>query len=242
LVTSQVVGFKKFLMLTNEHLDDVELKLPPVELRTTGYWLGLPEDLVTQIRDRGLWQNDPNQYGPNWQQQKIRARERDRFHCQICGIPEKGSRHDVHHKVPFRWFTSSEEANQIDNLITLCPTCHQLAETNVKIRSGLAGLSYILGHLAPFFLMCDTHDIGVHSDPKSPICEGLPTVVIYDQYPDGIGFSQRLYEIHPQLFASSLDTVLSCQCNDGCPSCVGPGGEKGSGGKNETLAILRSLV
>jgi DEAD/DEAH box helicase domain-containing protein len=242
MVTSQVIGYKKNKMLTNERLDNVELTLPPIELRTTGYWLVLPDDLVTQIRDQGLWQNDPNQYGPNWTQQKNRARERDRFCCQICGLPEKGTKHDIHHKIPYRWFTSYEEANQIDNLITLCPTCHQRAEMNVKIRSGLAGLSYILGHLAPFFLMCDTHDIGVHSDPKSPIFEGLPTVVIYDQYPDGIGFSQRLYELHPKLISSSLDTLLSCQCTDGCPSCVGPGGENGSGGKGETLAILKALV
>lgn len=242
MVTSQVIGYKKIKMLTNERLDNAELSLPPIELSTTGYWLALPNNLVTQIRDQGLWQNDPNQYGPNWNQQKNRTRERDRFVCQVCGLPEKGTKHDVHHKMPYRWFSSYEEANQIDNLITLCPTCHQRAEMNVKIRSGLAGLSYILGHLAPFFLMCDTHDIGVHSDPKSPICEYLPTVVIYDQYPDGIGFSQRLYELNTKLISSSLDTVMSCQCTDGCPSCVGPGGENGSGGKSETLAILKELV
>jgi DEAD/DEAH box helicase domain-containing protein len=39
-----------------------------------------------------------------------------------------------------------------------------------------------------------------------------------------------------------LELVESCECDDGCPSCVGPGGEGGSGGKRETLALLKELV
>ena len=35
--------------------------------------------------------------------------------------------------------------------------------------------------------------------------------------------------------------VAACSCRDGCPSCVGPGGENGAGGKRETLAILGEL-
>jgi len=36
--------------------------------------------------------------------------------------------------------------------------------------------------------------------------------------------------------------VSQCECEDGCPSCVGPGGENGYGGKAETLAILNDLL
>jgi DEAD/DEAH box helicase domain-containing protein len=99
-----------------------------------------------------------------------------------------------------------------------------------------------LGNLAPLFLMCDAGDIGVHSDPQSPLSEGKPTVIIYDQAPGGIGFSQRLYEIHDEMIGRSLEQVTACDCVEGCPSCVGPAGENSSGGKAETLAILRALV
>ena len=68
--------------------------------------------------------------------------------------------HDVHHKIPFRSFTSIEEANRLENLTTLCRTCHQKVEQNVRIRSGLAGLGFVLGNLAPLFLMCDPRDLG----------------------------------------------------------------------------------
>jgi DEAD/DEAH box helicase domain-containing protein len=40
----------------------------------------------------------------------------------------------------------------------------------------------------------------------------------------------------------ALELVNQCECADGCPSCVGPGGENGHGGKAETLAILNELT
>jgi DEAD/DEAH box helicase domain-containing protein len=105
----------------------------------------------------------------------------------------------------------------------------------------LAGLAYTLGNLAPLFLMCDDRDLGIHSDPKSPLAGGNPAVLIYDRVPAGIGFSQRLYEIHADLIQRATELVARCECVDGCPSCVGPGGENGLGGKQETLAILNLI-
>jgi DEAD/DEAH box helicase domain-containing protein len=67
-------------------------------------------------------------------------------------------------------------------------------------------------------------------------------VVIYDDVPAGIGFSQKLYEMHEDLMQRALELVQECECVDGCPSCVGPAGENGVGGKTETLAILKELV
>ena len=90
-------------------------------------------------------------------------------------------------------------------------------------------------------MMCDARDVGVHSDPKSPLADGRPAVVLYDQVPAGIGFSERLFELHDKLMARAYELVAACECTDGCPSCVGPAGEGGIGGKRETLAILEAL-
>jgi DEAD/DEAH box helicase domain-containing protein len=89
--------------------------------------------------------------------------------------------------------------------------------------------------------MCDARDIGVHSDPQSPLADGWPAVVVYDQVPAGIGFSERLFELHDELIARAYELVAACECADGCPSCVGPAGEGGLGGKRETLALLEAL-
>ena len=66
-------------------------------------------------------------YGPNWEEQRRKALDRDKHLCQKCGAKENGREHDVHHIIPFRIFGIKryEEANQIDNLLTLCIGCHR---------------------------------------------------------------------------------------------------------------------
>ena len=242
-VTTQVTGYRKVKWWTHEHLGTGVVSLPPTELHTTGYWLALKEETVESLRAQGLWTNDPIDYGQHWQQLRERVRARDRHRCQGCGATEDGrTQHHVHHKIPFRAFASEAQANQLDNLVTLCPNCHRRAETAVRLRSGLAGLANVLGHLAPFFLMCDTRDIGIHSDPQSPLSAGKPTIAIYDSVPAGIGFSERLFELHDEMLARAHELVAACACEDGCPSCVGPGGENGYGGKKETRALLEALI
>ncbi|MBI4762264.1 MAG: DEAD/DEAH box helicase [Chloroflexota bacterium] len=240
-ITTYVAGFRKRRWYTHETLGQEPLDLPPSELQTTGYWLSLSEETVTRLRDAGAWSNDPNDYGPAWGRIRERVRARDGYKCQVCGAPETTRQHDVHHKIPFRAFASREEANRLENLVTLCPACHKKAEANVHMRSGLAGLAYALGSLAPLLLMCAPSDLGTHIEPLENPTFGGPTVVLYDAVPAGIGFSENLFARHDELIARAFELVNACPCADGCPSCVGPGGENGSGGKQEALAILKLL-
>jgi DEAD/DEAH box helicase domain-containing protein len=247
-VTLRVAGFKKLRWLTRENLGLEPLDLPPSEFQTTGYWLSISDETIKELSKEGLWTNAPNDYGPDWPKLRERVRARDGYRCQVCGAPEaSGRQHDVHHKIPFRFFRGEhgqilrEQANRMENLVTLCHDCHRAAEANVRVRSGLAGLGNVLEQLAPLFLMCDPGDLGLHIDP-SPATLGQPGVVIYDDMPAGIGFSQKLYELHNELMARALELVQDCECEDGCPSCVGPAGENGLGGKRETLELLKIMV
>ncbi|MBK5107349.1 MAG: DEAD/DEAH box helicase [Anaerolineales bacterium] len=242
LVTTQVVGFRQVKWFTHEQLGAEKLDLPGNELSTSGYWLSINQEIVNQLRDQGMWSNAPNNYGPNWKQQRDLTRERDGFRCQVCNRIEENQVHHVHHKIPFRQFASIGEANRLDNLITLCPSCHRRVETVVRLRSGLSGMGHVLYNIAPIFLMCDVRDLGVHSDPQSPLTDGEPAIVIYERVPAGIGFSQRLFNIHHELMSNAHDLVRFCSCKDGCPSCVGPAGENGYGGKQETLSLLSLLI
>ena len=241
-VTRQVVGYRKVRWFTHEQLGLGEVDLPPTELLTCGYWFAPGEDTLAKLRDEGVWSNDPIRYGPQWATQRDAARARDGCRCQVCGAPEGTEQHHVHHKVPFRHFQSAEPANHLSNLVTLCPRCHRQAEQAVRTRSGLAGVAFVLGHLAPLFLMCDAGDVSVHPDPRSPLAQGSPAVVVYEAIPAGIGFSVRLYERHEELMEHAHELVASCPCAHGCPSCVGPAGEGGLGGKVEALALLRALT
>ncbi|NWF63478.1 MAG: DUF1998 domain-containing protein, partial [Chloroflexi bacterium] len=251
-VTTQVVGFRKLRWFTNENLGQEPLDLPPSELQTTGYWLTLSESALKSLRDAGLWTNAPNDYGPDWQKIRLAVRKRDQFKCQVCGAEETRREHDVHHKIPFRAFihrmastidfaAARDQANSMENLTTLCHSCHRKVEQNVRIRSGLTGLGFVLGNLAPLFLMCDAGDLGVFAEPAWSAVNGQPSIVLYDLVPAGIGFSEKLFELHDELIRRAYELVSECACEDGCPSCVGPGGENGYGGKAETLAILQQL-
>ncbi len=235
-VSTQVIGYNQVDWHTHQRLGQGQLSLPPEELQTSGYWLALDPNTVEHLRAGGLWGSDPIDYGPNWASQRRQVRARDGYQCQLCGAPEQGQAHHVHHKIPFRTFASYRQANQPANLVTLCPACHRRAEMAVRIRSGLAGLAFVLGHLAPLFLMCDSHDIAVHTDPHQP------AVTIYELAPGGIGFSERLFTLHADLVARARELVVTCPCNGGCPSCVGPAGEAGQGGKKESLAILELIT
>ncbi|MBE0696215.1 MAG: DUF1998 domain-containing protein, partial [Anaerolineaceae bacterium] len=73
------------------------------------------------------------------------------------------------------------------------------------------------------------------------LAEKQPVVILYDMIPAGIGLSEALYDLHAELLQHSLDLVTHCTCHNGCPSCVGPAGINGVGGKEETLALLSIL-
>jgi len=160
----------------------------------------------------------------------------------MCGKDNPNDPLHVHHKQPLRSFASLEDANQFSNLIALCPRCHQRAEAIVRVNSGIRGLGHILHGLAPFLLMCDPADLGLYADFQSPFGDNRPIVLIHEQIPAGIGFSKSLYDRVPELLISAKDLIDNCLCETGCPSCVGPGGEMGSGGKEETKAMLNILT
>lgn len=82
----------------------------------------------------------PRYYGPDWYRQMRAARERDGYKCRHCGITQKKARRalDVHHIEPFRTFgyilnhnENYKQANDLTNLITLCPQCHAKAEAHM---------------------------------------------------------------------------------------------------------------
>lgn len=62
--------------------------------------------------------------GENWKYQAELARQRDNYKCRSCNIEAK----EVHHLIPFRLFTDYKEANELSNLITLCQSCHRIAD------------------------------------------------------------------------------------------------------------------
>ncbi|MEA3337822.1 MAG: DEAD/DEAH box helicase [Chloroflexota bacterium] len=228
-VVSQSTVFRKFKKRTHETLGYGQIDLPEQVLETDACWIVLTDELLDPLREAGLWRSDPNDYGPNWAQQRNDARARDGYCCMVCGTPEANNRqHDVHHKKPFRAFgyvpgsnENYREANQLENLATLCRRCHQQVERGQRVRTGLGGLAHLVASVAPLHLMCDPRDIGVISEIQDSDSR-LPTTTVYEKVPAGIGFSQHLFDLHDVLLVAARDLLRGCPCQAGCPACVGP--------------------
>ena len=231
-------SFKRIKLHTHENLGTYELHLPESPMQTTCYWLTLPVEQERQASN----------YGPNWQTQRQLARQRDRFRCAECRIPEDqlARQLDVHHLTPFREFcylpgqnNAYLLANQLSNLISLCPTCHKRVEPWHKsaLAAGLLAISNALGNIAPLFLMCDARDLAVTSEIASPHTK-RPTIYIYETTPGGVGFAQQLFNLHQTLLHATDTLIRDCPCEKGCPACIGPDGMVGHEGKPHALRLL----
>lgn len=77
-------------------------------------------------------------YGSEWDQIREQVLQRDSYECVQCGISKEGhiSRYgmglNVHHIKPFREFDDNSEANQLQNLVTLCAPCHGKLESDTS--------------------------------------------------------------------------------------------------------------
>ena len=67
--------------------------------------------------------------------QRNKARKRDDYTCQRCGVTEKefGQQMSVHHIKNYRLFSNKTEANELDNLICLCEKCHRFVHSNANV-------------------------------------------------------------------------------------------------------------
>ena len=137
-------------------------------------------------------------------------------------------------------------------------------------RDGVVGLSFAMRQVAQLLLMCDRQDIGISlgagqqaedTDLHRATAGGgariegqasgrgldsalsdQPSVFIYDNYPGGIGFSEPLFRMHVELLARTRELIASCECERGCPTCVGPVGNTGPLAKVAALRILDEIA
>ena len=118
-------------------------------------------------------------------------------------------------------------------------------------RDGVVGLSFAMRQVAQLLLMCDRQDVGISigsgNEGDSPdltrsgepvTLSDEPRIFIYDNYPGGIGFSEPLFAMDDELRRRTHDLIAGCECQQGCPTCVGPIGNTGPLAKTVALRIL----
>jgi DEAD/DEAH box helicase domain-containing protein len=130
-------------------------------------------------------------------------------------------------------------------------------------QSGMFGLLHALESVATLLLMCDGRDLGtaIGERPPTPGCDSgelvsvrmedvvsakareffEPNLYLYDAYPGGIGFSKPLFRMHDLLVQKTRELIAACECDNGCPSCVGPAGDLAPRAKEAAITILDRL-
>ena len=94
-----------------------------------------------------------------------------------------------------------------------------------EVGSALSGFGALIRYISPLFLLCDPRDLGIAERVKDPHFS-VPALYIYDKYPGGTGLTETLALRIEPLLEAVLDAVKRCPCKKGCPSCVGPYGNK----------------
>jgi DEAD/DEAH box helicase domain-containing protein len=131
-------------------------------------------------------------------------------------------------------------------------------------QSGMFGLVYAIASMATLLMMCDRRDLGTAVGERPPSAGAdtniawqdcatatvtspemkeffEPNLYLYDAYPGGIGFSEPLYRICHVLLTRTRELIAACPCDNGCPTCVGPAGDKSERSKEVALAFLERL-
>ena len=268
-VRSEVVAYKlmrrfrdRFGNWRTEQLAISGVECPEQSLTTQAYWLQVPRQTQLQLEQRNQWRDSENDYGPLWQDRREQVRAERGTLCSHCGEPERaGRQNDVHHIRPFRTFgyvpglnRNDEQANALSNLRILCRECHIKIEP-MKYRGlrGVSGLGTALHGVVPFYLMCDAGDVGMAETlaqgsgrtqtevPEMDFDPSLATIFIYENFVGGMGFSPKLYDVHDEVLAKIESRIQGCDCDWGCPACVGPT-EEGEIDRDATDVTRKNLA
>ena len=89
-----------------------------------------------------------------------------------------------------------------------------------RLEQGLVGAAHALNHIAPLFVMADPQDLHVIPQVKADHNE-KPTIFFYDRYPGGVGLSEKIFEGMSEILEETKKMMNQCQCEHGCPSCIG---------------------
>jgi DEAD/DEAH box helicase domain-containing protein len=113
-------------------------------------------------------------------------------------------------------------AQQLSTTALWLAPCDEVRKTmkldGLRASEGVMGLRNLAVVALPFVSMCDCRDLGAVVDSKNL---GRSTMIIYDRYPGGLGYSQKGFEHIERLLEICHEMVAGCPCESGCPSCVG---------------------
>ena len=109
-------------------------------------------------------------------------------------------------------------------------------EPRAVVVDALRGLSKAMHVVGAVGLMIDPRDLGrtlgSRNEDEAPPSKGQgpgfdPTIFLYDTVAGGIGLASRLFEEREELLRRARHLIETCECDEGCPGCIGPDASDG---------------
>jgi len=94
-----------------------------------------------------------------------------------------------------------------------------IEDKKLHFMGGLHAFEHVLISVFPLLVLCDRNDVGGISCPHHEQTTGA-TIFIYDGHPGGSGLAAEAYHKAKDLIERALEIVSTCDCENGCPSCV----------------------
>jgi len=101
------------------------------------------------------------------------------------------------------------------------PECtkNTMEDNQLHFMGAIHALEHAMIGMIPLLVLCDRNDIGGISCSAHHQTPGA-SIFIYDAYPGGIGLCSEAFLRIEELLHQTEKTVVSCDCETGCPSCV----------------------
>jgi DEAD/DEAH box helicase domain-containing protein len=94
-----------------------------------------------------------------------------------------------------------------------------MEQEKLHFMGAIHALEHAMIALFPLLVLCDRNDIGGISCPLHEQTE-MASIFVYDGYPGGVGLAKEAYRKMDSLLVETEQTITSCGCETGCPSCV----------------------
>jgi len=99
------------------------------------------------------------------------------------------------------------------------PVYRFVEKKGLHFMGGIHAIEHAAIGIFPLFALCDRNDVGGICYTHHPQI-GKSAIFIYDGYPGGVGLARHGFEVVKELFEETLAHLKTCECEDGCPSCI----------------------
>lgn len=110
-----------------------------------------------------------------------------------------------------------------DNVVMALQAATEQSTTKTTLFDYFKALAHSLKSAAELKVMATFSDIGgddfVFTNEKEQ--SQSKAIILYDQYPEGLGFSEKAFEHIKEIIKNAVYLVKNCRCKTGCPACVG---------------------